>query len=117
MHNQPSYTQAANILHLAQSYLAQAQTDAPDYKPASPNEDRCATCRFFDGQRCARYDFAADPDYICDSFQMQEPDIEYRALLEVLIEQYGARNSRIDLADIQAVHDLTVRLGARCDET
>ena len=35
-------------------------------------------------------------------------------VLKAMVEQYGARNSRVDMADIQAAHDLTVRLGATC---
>jgi hypothetical protein len=31
------------------------------------------------------------------------------------VEQYGARNSRVDLAMLQNVHDFTVRLGAQCN--
>ena len=73
---------AQAIYQATQLYIARAQTDAPNYRPASENENRCATCRFFDGQRCADYDFAADPEYICDSFDMRDPQIEYRALTE-----------------------------------
>lgn len=59
------------------SEIIKAQSDAPNYKPASTPQ-RCANCRFFLGDPgrdwCDLFDFTADQDYVCDSWETQRPD-------------------------------------------
>lgn len=104
------YQQALKLYPIAKAYVARAQSDAPDYRPAS-DVNRCANCAHFDGQECSEFDFTADPDYICNDFAAQEPEIgELRALLE----RAGARHNSGDNRMLQDIHDLAVRLGAMC---
>jgi hypothetical protein len=95
--------------------ILKAQTVSPGYRVASDPFEKCALCRYYarspEGE-CEKYDFAADPDYVCDSYEGREPDI---GELRAFVERYGARNSRDDLGLLQQVHDLTVSLGATCD--
>jgi hypothetical protein len=57
--------------------VSKAQSDAPNYAPASTPQ-RCANCRFFLGDPgrdwCERFDFTADEDYHCDAWEAQRPD-------------------------------------------
>jgi 2'-5' RNA ligase len=59
------------------SITIKAQSDAPNYAPASTPQ-RCANCRFFLGDPgrdwCERFDFTADQDYHCDDWEAQRPD-------------------------------------------
>lgn len=107
----PLITRAAYLLPVARALATLAQTDVPNYRPAS-TQARCANCANFDGAACNLYDFAADYDYICDRYAARAPAQELRALVEKL----GARNSRMDASRIQQVHDLCVQLGAECPD-
>jgi hypothetical protein len=59
------------------SEIIKAQSDAPNYAPASTPQ-RCANCRFFLGDPgrdwCELFDFTADQDYHCDAWEAQRPD-------------------------------------------
>lgn len=59
------------------SLATKAQSDAPNYEPASTPQ-RCANCRFFLGDPgrdwCDLFDFTADPDYVSDAWEPQRPD-------------------------------------------
>lgn len=104
------YQKALKFYPIAKALIQQAQVDAPNYRPAS-SINRCANCVHFNGQRCDLFDFAADPDYLCDSWEERLPDVgEIRAL----IEQAGARHSRGDNRMLQTIHDMSVQLGAVC---
>ncbi len=46
----------------------QSQVEAPGYAPAT-GPVRCGACRFFVKGRCEAYDFAADPDHVCEAFE------------------------------------------------
>ena len=46
-----------------------------------------------------------------------ESDFEATEAFDFFTEFAGRRNSNKDLSDIQAVHDLTLKLGAKCSET
>lgn len=101
------------LVIIAKAYTERAQTDAPNYKAHSNPRMNCGLCQHFvRSVECDLYSFAADADYVCDSFAEREPDV---GQLKGLVEKMGARNSRIDLADIQKTHDLTCRLGAKCN--
>lgn len=54
-----------------------AQSDAPNYAPASTPQ-RCENCAFFLGDPgedwCERFEFTADPDYHCDAWEAGKPD-------------------------------------------
>jgi 2'-5' RNA ligase len=62
---------------LKEGKIIKAQSDAPNYKPASTPQ-RCANCRFFLGDPgrdwCDLFDFTADPDYVSDAWEPQRPD-------------------------------------------
>jgi 2'-5' RNA ligase len=57
--------------------IIKAQSDAPNYKPASTPQ-RCKNCKFFRSDPgedyCTLFDFTADQDYICDDWEAQRPD-------------------------------------------
>lgn len=57
--------------------IIKAQSDAPNYAPASTPQ-RCENCIFFRGDPgedyCTRFDFTADQDYICDTWEAGQPD-------------------------------------------
>jgi len=59
------------------SLISKAQSDAPNYQPASTPQ-RCANCRFFLGDPgrdwCELFDFTADPDYVSDAWEHQRPN-------------------------------------------
>ena len=101
------------LITIAKAYTERAQTDAPNYKAHSNPRANCGLCQHFvRATECEKYGFAADADYVCDSFAEREPNV---GQIKALIEQAGARNSRMDLGMLQQVHDLTARLGARCN--
>jgi 2'-5' RNA ligase len=62
---------------LKEGEIIKAQSDAPNYAPASTPQ-RCANCRFFLGDPgrdwCDLFDFTADQDYHCDAWEAQRPD-------------------------------------------
>jgi 2'-5' RNA ligase len=62
---------------LKENPITKAQSDAPNYQPASTPQ-RCANCRFFLGDPgrdwCTLFDFTADPDYVSDAWEPQRPD-------------------------------------------
>lgn len=98
---------------LKQAGIRRAQSDAPAYRVSSDPRANCGLCTFFvRSTECDLYDFAADPNYVCNSFQERQPDI---GQIQAFLEKAGARNSRMDLTMLQQVHDLTSRLGAHCD--
>lgn len=103
--------QAIRLLNLAKT--RRAQTDVPQYRAHTDPQENCGLCaHFMRSMECDLYSFAADADYVCNSFSERQPDV---GQLKAMVEKMGARNSRRDMADIQQVHDLTSRLGARCD--
>jgi hypothetical protein len=57
--------------------VTKAQSDAPNYRPASTPQ-RCANCRFFLGDPgrdwCELFDFTADPDYVSEAWEPQRPN-------------------------------------------
>jgi hypothetical protein len=59
------------------SLTTKAQSNAPNYEPASTPQ-RCENCTFFRGDPgedyCTRFDFTADQDYICDTWEAGRPD-------------------------------------------
>lgn len=65
------------VLSLKAALTTKAQTDAPNYAPASTPQ-RCELCAFFRGDEgedyCTRFEFTADPDYVCDDWQTGTPD-------------------------------------------
>jgi len=72
-------------------YAQKSQADAPNYHPTHWAR-RCENCTFFGGQdgiddRCTRFDFVADLDYVCDDWSAQNPDeipgFEGKSLAEV----------------------------------
>jgi 2'-5' RNA ligase len=62
---------------LKEGEIIKAQSDAPNYAPASTPQ-RCKNCKFFLGDPgrdwCERFDFTADQDYHCDDWEAQRPD-------------------------------------------
>lgn len=61
-----------------------AQSDAPNYRDAE-GDQRCGTCMHFVSGQCRLYNFAADPSYVCDSWEArsmsergQTPALEYK---------------------------------------
>lgn len=110
--NKQNLSKAIQLIPICRALIALARTDAPNYKP-SPRFEKCSSCvHFVRATLCERFDFPADPDYVCDDWEAREPDIgEVRA---ALVEQFGARNSRIDLKTLQGIHDMTIELGAKC---
>ncbi len=62
---------------MKEAEIIKAQSDAPNYKPASTPE-RCENCKFFLGEPgrywCNLFDITADPDYICDDWEAGKPD-------------------------------------------
>lgn len=58
-------------------FATKAQSDAPNYLPASTPQ-RCENCKAIRGDPgedyCTRFDFATDPDYVCDAWQAGFPD-------------------------------------------
>lgn len=102
---------ALRLLSIARQ--RRAQTDAPSYQAFTDPQANCGLCaHFVRSTECELYSFAADPDYVCNSFEERQPDV---GQLKAMIEKLGARNSHRDMADIQSAHDLTCRLGARCN--
>jgi len=57
--------------------VTKSQSDAPNYTPAT-DPRRCKNCKQFLGDPgrdwCERYEFVADQDYFCDSWEAQRPD-------------------------------------------
>jgi len=105
------YKKACLLINLAQT--RRAQTDVPNYRAHSDPRENCGLCEHWvRSMECDLYSFTADADYVCDSFAERQPDV---GQLKALVENMGARNNRRDSADIQQVHNLTCRLGARCD--
>lgn len=98
---------------LRQAKTLRAQTDAPAYRQSSNPQSNCGLCTFFvRSTECELFNFAADSEYVCNSFEERQPNV---GQLQALLEKAGARNSRMDLTMLQHVHDLTHRLGANCD--
>lgn len=72
---QKALIEVIQLLPVARALILMAQLDAPNYRPAS-SLNRCASCRHFvRGALCDLYDFNADPDYICSSWQARNPDL------------------------------------------
>lgn len=112
-HRKKAYQLLSMVKVLHQRPILRAQTDAPAYKAASDPQANCGLCtHFVRATECNLYSFAADPDYVCNSFEERWPDI---GQIKAFLEKAGARNSQMDLTMLQQVHDLTHRLGARCD--
>ena len=61
---------------LPETITTKAQSDAPNYKPASTPQ-RCKNCRFLIGDPgqdwCDLFDFVADQDFVCDDWETQIP--------------------------------------------
>lgn len=103
--------QAIHLLNLAKA--RRAQTDVPQYRAHTDPQANCGLCEHFvRSAECDLYGFAADADYVCNSFSERQPDV---GQIKAMVEKLGARNSRRDMTMLQQVHDLTSRLGARCE--
>lgn len=68
--------QTLRVAHIARALVAKAQTDAPNYRAHSVPQVHCETCaHFVRDTECELFGFAADPDYVCDRYEGQSPDV------------------------------------------
>lgn len=71
------YLEAIMEKEFKANLTTRAQSDAPNYLPASTPE-RCKTCTHFRGDPgedyCTRFEFTADQDYVCDDWEADNPD-------------------------------------------